>query len=129
MMNYSLSDFSKEFLERNEKHLKGLLKEETKSKYHNKKTVVDGISFDSQKESMFYSELKIRLQAKDIKGFCRQPEFILIDGDAVMKYYPDFIVWENDKVRIIDVKGMRTQVFINKKKVFEDKFDLKIEEV
>ena len=128
-MAYNISDFPKNFLDRNEKNLKGLLKEEKKSKYHNKKTVVDGISFDSKKEAEYYSSLKLLLKAKEIKGFCRQPEFVLVDGDAVMKYYPDFIVWENDKVRIIDVKGMRTQVFINKKKVFEDKFDLIIEEV
>lgn len=98
-----------------------------KSKYGAKKTSIDGYTFDSQKEASYYSELNIRLQAKDIKGFCLQPIFILAQD---LKYKADFIVFNNDgTVEIIDVKGFKTKEYIAKKKVFEDKFKLKIKEV
>lgn len=98
-----------------------------KSKYGANKVEVDGIKFDSKKEADYYSELKLRLIAKDIKGFCRQPEFILAPN---LRYKADFIIFNNDGTsEIIDVKGMQTQVYKDKKKVFEDKFDLKIMEV
>lgn len=98
-----------------------------RSKYGAKKTKIDGHVFDSEKEANYYNELKIRLQAKDIKGFCLQPTFILAPG---LKYKADFIVFHNDNTNeIIDVKGFRTKEYIAKKKVFEDKFNLKIKEV
>ncbi len=98
-----------------------------KSKYGANKVEIDGIKFDSQKESDYYCELKIRLAAGDIKGFCRQAEFILAPN---LRYKADFVVFNNDGTsEIIDVKGMQTQVYKDKKKVFEDKFNLKIKEV
>ena len=97
------------------------------NKYHSKHITVDGISFDSQKEADYYRELKLRLYAKEIKGFCRQAEFILAPN---LRYKADFIVFNNDgTTEIIDVKGFKTQVYKDKKKVFEDKFNLKIKEV
>lgn len=98
-----------------------------KSKYGAKKTRIDGHAFDSEKEANYYNELKIRLQAKDIRGFCLQPTFILASG---LSYKADFIIFNNDgSSEIIDVKGFKTKEYIAKKKVFEDKFDLKIKEV
>lgn len=98
-----------------------------KSKYGANKVEVDGIKFDSQKEANYYCELKLRLAIKEIKGFCRQPEFVLAPG---LRYKADFIVFKNDgSSEIIDVKGFRTQVYKDKKKVFEDRFNLKIIEV
>ena len=98
-----------------------------KSKYKAKKTSVDGHSFDSLKEANYYEELKIRLRVGEIRGFCLQPTFILAPS---LKYKADFIVFNNDGTsEIIDVKGMKTKEYIVKKKVFEDKFNLKIKEV
>lgn len=97
-----------------------------KSKYGAVKTSVDGQTFDSKKEADYYCELKLRLQSGDIKGFCLQPIFILAPG---LKYKPDFIVFNSDgTTEIIDVKGMKTKEYITKKKVFEDKYKLKIKE-
>lgn len=97
------------------------------SKYNANKTSVDGHMFDSQKEADYYCQLKIRLQGKDIKGFCLQPIFILAPN---LKYKPDFIVFNNDNsVEVIDVKGFKTKEYITKKKVFEDKYNLKIKEI
>lgn len=98
-----------------------------KSKYRANKVSVDGHTFDSQKEADYYCELKIKLQAKEINGFCLQPTFILAPG---LKYKADFIVFHKDNsTEVIDVKGFKTKEYIAKKKVFEDKFNLKITEI
>ena len=96
------------------------------SKYGAVKTQIDGHTFDSKKEADYYCELKLRLQSGDIKGFCLQPVFILAPG---LKYKADFIVFHNDETtEIIDTKGFKTKEYITKKKVFEDKYNLKIKE-
>lgn len=103
------------------------LQQKGNSKYKAKKTSIDGHSFDSEKEANYYTELKLRLKAGEIRGFCIQPTFILAPN---LKYKADFIVFNNDGTsEIIDVKGMKTKEYIVKKKVFEDKFNLKIKEV
>lgn len=102
-------------------------KKTNKSKYGAIKTNVDGHTFDSKKEAEFYCELKLKLKAGAIKGFCLQPVFILAPD---LKYKADFIVFNNDGTTdIIDTKGFKTKEYIVKKKVFEDKYDLKIIEV
>lgn len=98
-----------------------------KSKYRSNKVSVDGHTFDSQKEADFYCELKIKLQAKEINGFCLQPIFMLAPS---LKYKPDFIIFNKDgSCEVIDVKGFKTKEYIAKKKVFEDKYNLKITEI
>ena len=83
-------------------------------------------TFDSKKEADYYCDLKLRLQCGDIRGFCLQPVFILAPG---LKYKADFIVFYNDGTsEIIDTKGFKTKEYIAKKKVFEDKYNLKIKE-
>lgn len=106
-------------------------KQINKSKYGNKKTKVDGVTFDSKKESEYYSELKMRLMGNDIKGFCRQPQFILVEGNAAERaitYKADFIIFHNDEsFEVVDVKGYETQQWKRTKKLFNIKFpDLKL---
>lgn len=98
-----------------------------KSKYRANKVSVDGHTFDSQKEADYYEELKLRLKAGEIDGFCLQPTFILAPS---LKYKADFIVFNKEqKPDVVDVKGFKTKEYIAKKKVFEDKFNLKIKEI
>lgn len=98
-----------------------------KSKYRANKFSIDGHTFDSQKEADYYCELKLRLQANEINGFCLQPTFILAPS---LKYKADFIIFNKDNTtEVIDVKGFKTKEYIAKKKVFEDKFNLKITEL
>ncbi|MFR0822974.1 MAG: DUF1064 domain-containing protein [Clostridia bacterium] len=98
-----------------------------KSKYRAKKVSVDGHTFDSQKEADYYCELKLKVQGHEINGFCLQPTFILAPG---LKYKADFIVFHNDNsYDVVDVKGFKTKEYIAKKKVFEDKYHLKIIEI
>lgn len=135
-MNYfrdwTEEDIKKYYHRTNENSLKNDLiikddKQHKKSKYRANKVEVDGIKFDSQKEADYYCDLKLRLRAREIRGFCRQAEFILAPN---LRYRADFIVFNLDNTfDIIDVKGFKTQVYKDKKKVFEDKLDLKINEV
>ena len=98
-----------------------------KSKYRSNKVSIDGHTFDSQKEADFYCELKLRLKSEEINGFCLQPVFILAPG---LKYKADFIIFNKDNsTEVIDVKGFKTKEYIAKKKVFEDKYNLKITEI
>ena len=98
-----------------------------RSKYRAYKTSIDGHTFDSQKEADYYSQLKLRLQAKEINGFCLQPTFMLAPG---LKYKADFIVFNTDNsYEVIDVKGVKTKEYIAKKKVFEDKYNMNIKEI
>ena len=108
------------------------------SKYHNKKTEVDGIKFDSKKEALFYQELCLRKKAKDIDDFELQPRFLLQEGfnkNGVryrpIHYVADFTIYHNDgSWEVVDVKGKRTQVYGIKKKLFEKLYpDLTITEI
>jgi len=105
-----------------------------KTKYNNKKTWVDGICFDSKKEAECYEGLKLLLKAGEIAGFCRQPQFILAEGNAeerAITYKADFIVFnKNGTYEIIDVKGFESQQWKRTFKQFRLKFpslDMKIE--
>ena len=69
----------------------------------------------------------MKVQAQEINGFCLQPTFMLAPG---LKYKADFIVFNTDNsYDVIDVKGIRTKEYITKKKVFEDKYNMKITEI
>lgn len=96
-----------------------------KNKYNAKKTKVDGITFDSKKEADYYVGLKMLLRAGEIKGFARQAEFIVIEGDdetAPTKYKADFVVFHKDgQAEVIDVKGIETAEFKLKMKALREK--------
>jgi hypothetical protein len=87
-----------------------------KTKYRANKTSIDGHTFDSKKEAEYYCELKWKLQANEINGFCLQPTFMLAPG---LKYKADFMVYHNDgSIQVIDVKGQKTADFKLKEKMF-----------
>ena len=102
-------------------------KEEIESKYKNKKTVVDGIEFDSQKEANYYAKLKLLQRAGEVKEIELQPEFELLprfkkNGKTYrpIKYIADFkVTYSDGRVEIVDVKGHKTEVFRLKEKMFE----------
>ena len=101
-------------------------KKKKKPKYNNKKTWLDGICFDSKKEAIYYNTLKILKEAGEIKGFCRQPEFILVEGNTenrAITYKADFIVFHQDnRVEIIDVKGYESEQWKRTFKQFRLKY-------
>ena len=106
------------------------------NKYHNKKTAIDGITFDSLKEGRRYTELK-QLQTEGfIKEFACQPVFVLqegyrrSDGKAIrpIKYIADFlVVYPDGSIEYEDVKSPATaadKVFLIKRKLLESKYKL-----
>lgn len=109
------------------------------SKYNSRKTVVDGITFDSKKEAKRYEELKKMEQEGLIQGLELQVPFelvpsftIVIDGKKKkrrnMKYIADFVYYENGNKVVEDVKGRKTDVYKLKKKLFEYKYKVTIKE-
>lgn len=106
-----------------------------RAKYHNHKTEVDGITFDSRMEAKRYVQLKDMQEAGDIYDLRLQPEYELIpaykhNGKRVRKtiYRADFAYRKLagklpdalvDEYVIEDVKGVETEAFRLKKKLFE----------
>ena len=96
------------------------------NKYRNKKVIVDEKEFDSKREGNRYKELKLLERAGEIKDLELQPRFLLQDsfkknGRTFRKieYVADFKYIENGKTIVEDVKGMQTDVFKLKHKIFE----------
>ena len=86
------------------------------SKYHNKKTVLDGIEFDSKKEANRYAELKLMERAGALCNIELQPRFELLPtfefkGKKYRKceYVADFGYFEGTCYVIEDVKSAFTK--------------------
>lgn len=112
-----------------EEEYKDLLKtkkKKKKSKYKAVKTEINGIEFDSKKEARRYKELKILEKADEIKSLELQPRFLLqekfeYNGKTIRKieYIADFrYIDEEGNTIVEDVKGMKTEVYKIKKKIF-----------
>ena len=111
-----------------------------KSKYGNKKTVIDNIVFDSKKEAAYYNTLKMLKRAGEVLKIDLQPEFPynmyctvpgINDGSRVYakqyKYVADFRVFYKDgHIEIIDTKGFSTAEFKRKKKIIEAIYGIEI---
>lgn len=109
-----------------------------KSKYGNKKVMYDGIKFDSAKERNYYLKFKIMQDAGIIRDLELQKRFILQKGYTIngkkrreISYYADFcyVTTKDDKLHVVDIKGYRTDVYKLKKKLFENKYGIEIEEL
>lgn len=99
------------------------------TKYHNKKTTVDGTTFDSLKEYSRFRELQLMVKAGEIRNLAIKPRYELqraFDDDdgnrhKPISYTPDF-QYEDKKYKwelvVEDVKGVRTQSYRIKKKLF-----------
>lgn len=103
-----------------------------RNKYNAKKTVVDGIEFDSIREADRYCELKLLEKAKEIRNLELQPRFLLQDKfkdkmgttHRKIEYVADFMYIDKDDKKIVeDVKGMMTGVYKLKKKLFLNLYD------
>lgn len=127
------------------------------NKFNARKSKIDGILFDSEKEAQRYSELKLLERAKKISGLQLQQSFVLIP--AQYEYYPrygkggkrlkdgkrcieqscvykaDFAYIENGKVVVEDVKGYRDPKsaayakFVIKRKLMLFRYGIRIREV
>ena len=100
------------------------------SKFGNIKTTIDGILFDSKLESKFYEYAKLLKAEGKIKDFEMQTKYEIFPafrkkGKAWRKieYVADFVIHHFDgSIEVIDVKGVETDVFKMKHKMFEYKY-------
>jgi hypothetical protein len=89
-----------------------------RNKHGARKTVVDGITFDSTKEAQRYQQLKVAQAGGMIKDLQLQPRFVLQEGFR-SKWWPekvraiyvtwDFMYREGERQVVEDVKGPSTR--------------------
>lgn len=118
------------------------------SKYHNHKIYLSGMKFDSKKEAMRWVELNHLQDAGEITNLRRQVKFVLIpaqrEGETITArgiqrpgklierevfYVADFCYEEDGKTVVEDVKGMKTDVYIIKRKLLLFRYGIRIREV
>lgn len=105
------------------------------SKYGNRKTVLDGITFDSKREATRWQQLKLLERGGLISGLERQVKYELIPkqaGERAVSYYADFVYTDKQTGLTVveDVKGYRKQpVWVLKRKLMLWRHDIRIVEV
>lgn len=119
-----------------------------RSKYRNRKIVVNGSVFDSRKEYDRYCELFVLEKAGKIQGLRRQVKFQLVppqrEPDMIGKrggiikgkllerevsYIADFVYLQDGAQVVEDVKGMRTAEYILKRKLMLWAHGIRIKEI
>lgn len=108
------------------------------SKYHARKTVVDGIEFDSRKEAKRWQELRLLEKAGAISELKRQVKFELIPAqkdpvtgkviERACTYIADFCYVEDGETVTEDTKGFRTEAYRIKRKLMLQKYGIRIRE-
>ena len=100
------------------------------NKYHAKKTEVDGVKFDSKKESKDWKQLCMLEASGGISNLRRQVPFVLQEaytnnqGKKIrpILYLADFVYEKDGKTYVQDSKGVKTDVFKLKRKLFEYRY-------
>ena len=120
-------------------------------KYNNKKVIVNGIKFDSQKEAKRYQELSMFEKTGVISCLQMQVKFLLIPTqyeiaerygkkgqklqsgtkciEKECSYYADFVYKRGGEIIVEDTKGFKTPEYIIKRKLMLYKYGIKIKEV
>ena len=97
------------------------------NKYHARKTMVYGRTFDSKREAEVYLMLREKLRLGEIKHLECQPTYTLLEGfrdnqgkpQKPITYTPDFLVeYDDGRREVIEVKGVRTRDYVLRKKLF-----------
>ena len=107
-----------------------LEQDKSKSKYGNKITEVAGKKFDSRKEARFFLQLQ---QDPTVKSIQTQVVYELIPkqkGERACSYKADFVVeYQDGSTVVYDVKGMRTPLYVVKRKLMLWVHGIQIKEV
>lgn len=123
-----------------------LLKRRTRSKFGNRKTVVDGITFDSAKEARRWMELCLLERAGEIKSLERQPRYDLFalkrdwrgkqmcEATVVIgRFTPDFRYRHTSGAWCVeDVKSPATRretAYRLRKRIFEANYGITVTEI
>jgi hypothetical protein len=102
------------------------------NKYQNQTTLVDGIAFDSKREARRYAELRLLEKGGVISGLETQKRYEIVPKSAygrALYYIADFVYTENGKSVIEDVKGVKTQIYVLKKRLIAEQYGIKIQEI
>lgn len=109
------------------------------TKYHNRKTEVDGIVFDSAKEASYYLDLKFLQKVGRIKNLQRQVKYELIPSqkgeirnERPVTYIADFVYEEDGKTIVDDVKSEITRkdhAYIIKRKLMKWVHGIEVREI
>lgn len=98
-----------------------------RSKYGNKRTLYQGVVYDSQREASRAVELDLLKRAGEIICWQHHVIFPLSKG---VSYEADFVVIYPDlHVEIEDTKGFRTHEYKIKAKLFQEKYGREITEL
>ena len=108
-------------------------KGEPKQKYGNKKTVINGVTFDSAKEARRYVDLTLWQQSKQIHSLEHQKPFpLVVNGIEVAEYFADFVYFKDGEMIVEDVKSKATRkdkTYRLKYKMFEAIYGITIQEL
>ena len=111
------------------------------TKYKNKKVVLNGITFDSQKEARRYRDLSLLERVGEIQDLQTQYSFVLADSvkfeseprrKPAVKYVADFVYQENGQMVVEDVKSEMTRklaVYRLKKHLMKSVHGIEIKEI
>lgn len=100
---------------------------EIKHKFNAKAQNYDGIKFPSKAELQRYIELKALIKTGEVLFFLRQVPFHL---PGSIKFVCDYLVfWADGTVTFEEVKGVKTPLYIAKKKMVEAIYGIKIIEM
>jgi hypothetical protein len=99
-------------------------------KYHAQKTQINGMTYDSKKEAKRALELEHLERIGIIHNLQKQVRFELQEpytnnkGEKIraITYVADFVYEKNGQKIVEDTKGIQTDVFKIKKKMFEKKY-------
>lgn len=104
------------------------------NKYKSKITYIDNHRFHSQKEARRYVELKLEQDAGNITDLELQPRYELrawpqhveMGPVKLCTYVADFRYVRDGNLIIEDVKGMRTAMYILKKKLMKANYNIEV---
>lgn len=112
------------------------------TKYNNRKVTVDGYTFDSQAEYYHYLYLLSEQEAGRITDLEPHPTYTLLPRfktaagkwEQAVTYTPDFVYTKAVGISRVtvaeDVKGVRTAVYVVKRKLFQHTYpDIIFQEV
>lgn len=109
-------------------------------KYRNKKTQLDGLTFDSKAEARRWAELQLLARCGRAHDLRRQVRFELVPGvrlagesraKPALTYVADFVYFDRELGRqvIEDVKGVATDVYRIKQHLMKALLGLDITEI
>ena len=103
------------------------------AKYGNTKVEIDGMPFDSKREAARWRELRLLERAGEISDLRRQVRYELVPkmpGERPVDYIADFVYRDKDGNEVVeDVKGVRTPVYVIKRKLMLWRHGIRIREV